>query len=59
MNETFMVQDTDINDEDHLSPNKIQFELKTVVNNEPHLTNQKSLLEFVILPKNQDDIVVS
>ena len=59
MNETFMVHNTDINDEDHLSPNNIQFELKTVLSNEQHLTNQKSLLEFVILPKNQDDIVVN
>jgi hypothetical protein len=48
MNDTLMIQ-TGINDENNLSNDKIQLDLK----------NQISSLKLVILSKNQDDIVVN
>ncbi len=58
MNDTFMVQ-ADIDNENDLSTDKIQFQLKSVLKNEQHSSKQTKALELVILPKNQDDIVVN
>lgn len=57
MNDTFMVH-TGINDENGLSTDKIQLQLKTTLSEEQHSTNQTPSLQLVILPKTQDDIVV-
>jgi hypothetical protein len=58
MNETFMVQ-TEINDGNDLSTDQIQLQLKPILKNEQHSSNQMSPLELVILSKNQNDIVVN
>jgi len=58
MNDTFMVQG-DIDNENDLSTDKIQFQLKSVLKNEQYSSKQTKALELVILPKNQDDIVVN
>jgi hypothetical protein len=58
MNETFMVH-TEINDENGLSTDKIQLQLKTTLNDGQCSINQTPPLQLVILSKNQDDIIVN
>jgi hypothetical protein len=58
MNDTFMVQ-TEINNGHILSADEIQLQLKPILKNEQNSSNQTKPLELVILPKNQDDIVVN
>jgi len=56
MNDTSMVQ-TEINNENNLSTNKIQLELKPILKDEQNSTDQTSSLELVTLSKAQDNIV--
>jgi hypothetical protein len=58
MNDTLMVQ-TEINNENNLSTNKIQLELKPILKDEQNSTDQTSSLELVTLSKAQDNIVVN
>jgi len=56
MNDTLMVQ-TEINNENNLSTNKIQLELKSILKDEQQSTDQISSLKLVVLSETQDNIV--